>query len=271
MLLCYDETTTCINWMGLPPPPTCPHGRSPVSRSLRLLVLVMIAALSIGALLLARWQLERLDTRRAANQTLLEARNQPPLDLSLTGIDASTVVGRRVIARGSFDPSQQILLRGRVHRAAPGLHVVTAFRIDGTRSIIWVLRGFVSAPDGATPPVDVPSPTAGPVTVEGIAFALPVTDDGGQPLQHDRGLTYRRLDRGVLTARSSSMVDAYLMLAGDAGGPGGLPTVEPPTLDDGPHLYYAIQWFGIALAIAAFGVIVIRRDGRASPPPRAAP
>jgi cytochrome oxidase assembly protein ShyY1 len=44
-----------------------------------------------------------------------------------------------------------------------------------------------------------------------------------------------------------------------------------PTLDDGPHLSYAIQWFAIAAAIAAFGVIVMRRGGRASPRPRAAP
>lgn len=251
--------------------PTCPRGRSPVSRSLRTLVLVVLATLSIGAMLLGRWQLGRLNTRRAANQALLAARDLSPLDLSIARPEASAVVGRRVVARGSFDPAQQVLLRGRVHRAAPGLHVVTAFRIEGTSSIIWVLRGFVSAADGATPPDTVPPPTPGMVAVSGIAFAIPVTDDFGQPLQHNLGPTYRRLDRSVLAARSSNMIDAYLMLDGDRTGPGRLPIVEPPTLDNGPHLYYAIQWFGIALAVAAFAIIVIRRGGRGSIQPRGVP
>ncbi len=242
-----------------------------MSRSLRTLVLALIGALSIGAMLLGRWQLGRLDTRRAANEALLAARALPPVDLSLARTDSSDIAGRRVIARGAFDPAQQTLLRGRVHRSAPGLHVVTAFRIEGTSRILWVLRGFVSSADGATPPDLVTPPVSGTATVRGVAFAIPVTNDSGQVLRHNGATTYRRLDRGVLAARSPNMVDAYLMLDGDASGPGRLPTVALPALDNGPHLYYAIQWFGIALAIATFGVIVIRRGGRAHVLPRAVP
>ena len=40
----------------------------------------------------------------------------------------------------------------------------------------------------------------------------------------------------------------YLLLAGDSTGPARLAPVPPPELNDGPHLNYAIQWFGIALA-----------------------
>ena len=38
---------------------------------------------------------------------------------------------------------------------------------------------------------------------------------------------------------------------------------EPPPLSEGPHLMYAVQWFGIAGAVAAFAVIFIWRGTRA--------
>jgi cytochrome oxidase assembly protein ShyY1 len=36
---------------------------------------------------------------------------------------------------------------------------------------------------------------------------------------------------------------------------------EPPLLDEGPHLMYAVQWFGIAVAVVAFGIIFVLRGG----------
>ncbi len=134
-----------------------------------------------------------------------------------------------------------------------------------------MLRGFVYTPDGVTPPDTIPAPASGTVSVDGIAYRLPETDNGGQPIQTGGMRTYRRLDRIALDALLPDALDLYVIQSGDQSGPGRLPTAEPPVLDDGPHLSYALQWFGIALAIAAFGVIVVRRDGRARPPRPSAP
>lgn len=239
-----------------------------MSRTRRIALLSLLVVLSASALLLCRWQLRRLVARRAQNSVLQAARALPPLDLT-TSV-AGPMPGRRLRVRGSFVAGAEITLRGRVHDAAPGLEVATAFRVSGSESTVWVLRGFVTSPDAATIP-PIPPPTPGDVTIEGLALPIPVTTDGGQPLVRGNDTTWRRLDRDLLRQRTPTTFDVYLLLSGDEAGPGKLPSVLPPTLDDGPHLSYALQWFGIALAIAAFGFIALRRGGRASVPHRAAP
>ena len=228
-----------------------------VSRSRRRIILGFVILFATTALVLARWQWQRHVARRQSNVTMLGARTLSPIDLD-TATPSQTLDGRRVTVRGQFDPARQILLRGRVHRSAPGLHVVTAFRATQSRLPIWVLRGFVNSPDAATPPATIPEPPQGEMILNGMAFAIPATGDSGQPLRAG-ALTFRRLDRTVLAEELDGSPDFYVMQSDG----GTLPLVEPPSLDTGPHLSYAIQWVGIALAIAAFGVIVVRPAGRA--------
>ena len=122
--------------------------------------------------------------------------------------------------------------------------------------------------DAATPPDSVPLPTPGSVAVRGVLLAIPETSDSGQPLDRLGRTTYRRLDRTVAAARLPGSPAYYLLLDGDSTGPGGLRGVVPPSLEDGPHFSYAVQWFCIAIAILAFGVIALRRadPARARPP-----
>jgi cytochrome oxidase assembly protein ShyY1 len=241
-----------------------------VSRTRRAVLLVTVATVALTAIQLGRWQLRRLETRRASNAELLAARALPPLDLSTS--DSAPVAGRQLIARGTFLRDGELLLRGRVHREAPGLHVMTPFRVAGSDRPLWVLRGFVGSPDATTRPDSIPAPVAGEVTITGLAMVMPATDDAGQPVIRGADTTWRRFDRAVAAARLPGSAPVYLQLEGEAGGPGGLPSVVPPALDEGPHLSYAIQWFGIALAAIAFGVIALRRrDDPGLPPPPAVP
>ncbi|MEO5799375.1 MAG: SURF1 family protein [Gemmatimonadales bacterium] len=238
-----------------------------MSRTRRLALLGATLLLTTTALLLSRWQLQRLRQRRESNSALLAARALPPLDL--TDSSVAPVPGRRLRVHGEFGRGQ-FALRGRVHDVAPGLEVVTAFRVAGSEATLWVVRGFVGSPDATTLP-QFPQPTAGEVTIEGLALPIPITADAGQPLVRGRDTTWRRLDRAVIHQRTPATYDVYLLLIGEPAGPGQLPPVGPPVLDDGPHLSYALQWFGIALAIAAFGIISLRRGDPGSVPPRAAP
>lgn len=239
------------------------------SRSWRLRAATTL--LACGALGASYWQWSRLVTRRANNARIVAARDLPPIQLTSAGPMDTTLIGRRLQVRGRFDVAGQRLLRGRVHDETPGLEVATPFVLEGGTATLWVLRGFVASPDAATPPAEIPLPTEGVVTLTGLALPTPVTGDAGQPLARQGITTWRRLDRADLAARTPGTPPVYLLLAGGKSGPGGLPSVEPPALDDGPHLSYAIQWIGIAIAIFAFGIIAGRRDGRGSSPPPAAP
>jgi surfeit locus 1 family protein len=242
---------------------------SPVRRATLVVTVVAVAALAVA---LGRWQLRRLHARRASNTILLSARAKPPLRLPddlRRGIAIDS--GRRVEARGHFDTSGEVVIRGRVQDDAPGVQIVTPFVLDSDAGVLWVMRGFVRSADAVTPPERLPPPVGGPAVVTGLALATPITTDSGQPLLHDGTMTWRRLDRDVLARRRPGSLPIYLLLAGDSGGPGRLAIVPPPELNDGPHLSYAIQWFGIALAVLTFGAIMLWRDGRARPQPRAAP
>jgi surfeit locus 1 family protein len=242
---------------------------SPARRATLLVTVVAVAAVAVA---LGRWQLRRLRARRASNAILLSARSKPPLQLPdnlRRGIPIDS--GRRVEARGHFDSMDEVVIRGRVQDDAPGVQIVTPFILDGDAGVLWVMRGFVRSPDALTPPDSVPRPVAGNTLISGLALAMPITTDSGQPLLHNGTTTWKRLDRAMLARRRPGSLPVYLLLAGDSGGPGRLAVVVPPELNDGPHLSYAIQWFGIALVVLTFGAIMLWRDGRARPQPPAAP
>ena len=238
----------------------------------RVVLTTAVLAVAVTAIKLGRWQLRRLDQRRASNALLIAAGRKPPLELP-NGFASGEAIdsGRRVVARGRFDPTGQILLRGHVQNDGPGIQVVTPFVFDSSSAVLWVLRGFISSPDAVTPPDTIPAPTPGPVTITGLALGVPVTGDSGAPLLHNGVTTWKRLDRGTVRRFRRGSLDVYLLLAGEANGPGQLAVAAAPELNDGPHLSYAIQWFGIALAVLTFGVVVLWRDGRASSPRLEAP
>lgn len=238
-----------------------------MSRSRRWLLLLTVLTLASVAVRLGIWQLDRLATRRSANAVLKVARSEPVLDLA----SGDPTPGRRAMAHGEFEAEGQLLLRSRVHRAAPGVHVVTPFRVGGSGRVIWVLRGFTPAADGVRPD-SVPRPTPGRVAVRGELLALPATEDGGRPVITAGDTTWQRFDATVARGRRPEAAPVILYLEGGETGPGRLPAAEPPALDNGPHLSYALQWFAIALAILAFGVYALRRpSGRVPAPPGAAP
>lgn len=237
-----------------------------MSRSRQWLLAAAVLLLAGTAVRLGVWQTERLVQRRAANALLRAARAQPPIDLGTTLASA----GRRAVARGHFETTGELLLRSRVHRAAPGLHVVSPFRLDGAGSV-WVLRGFVPAADGVQPN-SVAAADVGTVEIRGELQALPNTDDRGQPVVTNADTTWRRLDALVAGERRTDAPPLILYLEGGEAGPGRLAAVEPPQLDDGPHLSYALQWFAIALAILVFGAYALRKPiDRERAPPAGAP
>ncbi len=232
-----------------------------MSRIRRFILLAVVGVAAATALALCAWQLERRSERRLANQVLLANRDLPPTDLTATAPGDSLASGRRVTVRGHFLPQGEMLLRGRAQQERPGLHVVTPFQVAGSSTTIWVLRGFVRSPDAASRPDDLPRPVDGEVTLAGVLYPIPDTDDAGQPLPRHGDTTWRRMDRATLLTRVADARPEYLHLVADsvADQPGRLTPVPLPTLDDGPHLSYAIQWVGIAIAILLFGYLMIWR------------
>ena len=222
----------------------------------RPLFVVMILVAVATCLRLGVWQLDRLHQRRAANAALLGARALPPVALPGPRAPAQ---GLRVAARGEFDLGHQFVLRGRAWEGAPGVEVATPLHIEGSDTALLVLRGFVPSDDAMSvdlKPLDEP----GPRTVHGIAFTLPAEADSGAPLVRNGSRTFGRLD--LASVRAALPYPVYDVAVWQEKEPGmtGMPVrIGAPTLSDGPHLSYAIQWFAFAVIFGVGGVVYLRR------------
>jgi surfeit locus 1 family protein len=228
-----------------------------------MLFLAVIALVAAVCLRLGFWQLERLRERRDENRLAEAARALPELELS--GRADSSLAHRRVRATGVYARDGEIILRGQSHRERPGVVVVTPLRVAGGRVGVLVVRGFVPSAD-AVNVSSVPAAEGGDVTIRGIALPLGEREDDGAMLERPgAGTTWKGLDRSAIEARLGYPVAAvYVMQAPDSAAPASPRRMEPPALDDGPHLSYAIQWFAFAVIALVGAAALLGRRGSAA-------
>lgn len=214
-----------------------------------------------GFVRLGFWQLHRLDERRAANRTLLAARAAPVVPLAGPALAAATrLVDRRISAAGRYDHAHDIVLRGGAYQGVPGVYIVTPLQLSGSDTAVMVERGFVPAPDAVTAD---PGTFAEPGEVQVTGLARPLESGGGKPLTRDRRTTWARLD---LAALRDSLPYPILTISIRQTPDPSLPSfprrLDPPEVDEGPHMSYALQWFFFATLAVAFAFLVIGRRGR---------
>jgi surfeit locus 1 family protein len=229
-------------------------------------VVVVVAFVNLGF-----WQLRRLDEKRDRNQVVTSRTAEPvaPVDdvLSVEDAyaDADGVAFRRVTATGTYDPDQQVLVRGRSRDGAPGSWVLTPLvRDDGTAVV--VNRGWIANSgqlDRVPDSVEVPS---GEVSITGLL--LPTEERAGYGPRDPADGTLANLARADIARMQQQMderlVPAYVQLLEQQPEPGnGAPRLIPaPAVDEGPHLSYAVQWFFFA-SIGLIGYpIILRRVAR---------
>ncbi|HEX9894611.1 MAG TPA: SURF1 family protein [Gemmatimonadales bacterium] len=222
---------------------------------------LVVAAVCAG---LGVWQGRRLAARRALNRTTSAARALP--EVNLNQLDANQQLSqRRIVARGRFDHDHSFVLRGRVEREAPGVQLVVPLRLEGRPEAVLVNRGFAPAPDAARPDTARLDRTVD-LQVRGLALPVPVGPDSGAPVNYGGSTSWRRLDLAAIQARLPyPVLDVYLHeTEAESRGEGAsrwpAPATLPP-LDDGPHLSYMLQWFGIGVAAVGFGILVLRSKG----------
>ena len=230
---------------------------------------ILLPAALVAALCarLGVWQLDRLHERRASNARVMAAAALPLLSLN-DGKAVGDRNDRRAVARGSFDRRYEVVLRSFVYQGAPGVRVVTPLRLAGSDSAVLVLRGFVPSDDARRARLDsLEEP--GELSLTGVVRTIPTEPDSGGPLVREEGTTWRRLNLAALRARTPYPLLAVYLIADRDSSRHGFPIrLEPAPLDDGPHLSYALQWFGFAItALVVGGVIAVKgrqktEDGR---------
>ena len=218
-------------------------------RSRRPLVLVSLVVAAV-CVRLGVWQLDRLAERRRANAEIAGRRAAAPFAVVAADALADSMWQRRVVVRGAADYARERVWAGRTFEGTPGVAIVTPVRLaDG--SAVLVDRGWVPSPDART--IDAAGAReADTVEVTGLAVRAPRSRGDVDPAALADSFPYRLaplvvqwLPDGEPWSASQTPLRRW----------------EASPLGDGPHLWYAIQWFAFAAIAVGGAVAVLRKSG----------
>ncbi len=234
-------------------------------------ILLLVLLVNLGF-----WQLRRAEFKyklradRAGNAKL------PMVELTASMTDTDRMVQRRVRLRGEFVPGYKAVLANIKYRHNPGFFVIQPFRLQGSRTHVLVISGWIQQTSGFNRLPQMPPTPRGKLVLTGIVDRKPAVGiEHGEPdagfRQWPKLLTYvsidwyrRQLGGPVLPyvvkqygavsrqqARRFGLNRDWKFFARQA-------EFMPPE----KHVSYAFQWFSLALVL--FGIylgINIRRAG----------
>ncbi|HET6917849.1 MAG TPA: SURF1 family protein [Jiangellaceae bacterium] len=233
--------------------------RALVSRRWLLRVLAG-AVLVVAFVRLGIWQLDR-NEQRAERNAVIEANSQRdpvPVEDLLTSNSAVDVdrLWTPVRAKGRYDVDHQLIIRLRPLDGRPGVHVLTPLVTESGAALL-VDRGFVAHAGSPTSSPAIPEPMPGEVEIIGrVRASEEGRGIGGDPATG----VIRYVDVDEIAATLPYPVyGAWVEVMDEQPRPAVAPVRPPaPTLDAGPHLSYAVQWFLFA-CIGIGGLILLAR------------
>lgn len=220
--------------------------------------LAAVIVFAIACVYLSQWQFDR---REQAVEQIDKVQTNwsaetTDIDSLVPQLDAfdDALEYRSVTLTGMYEQQRQVLVRNRPLNGSPGFEVLVPLRLDDGR-VFFVDRGWVaSASDGGTP--DVPDAPTGEVTVVvRLKPAQPAVDRGAPEGQ----IASFELTQLVADGEAgATFTGAYGQRQSETPAAAENPQVIPqPSLSEGSHLSYALQWLAFAvLAFVGFGYAI---------------
>jgi len=211
--------------------------------------LAMAIVFSIVCIGLSKWQVDRTNEARSANQLVERNFNSSPTPLADVVKTRSSFAAdqewKQVSLSGTYLMKDQLLVRNRPLDGNPGFEVLTPLKLaDG--SVFVVDRGYVPTGNDQDAPDSVPAPASGVVSVV-------VRLQKGEPTLDGRSagsgqIATIHLPTVAKLVKLPTYTGAYGLMVSESPAAATRPVAEEaPTLDEGLHISYAIQWvlFGI--------------------------
>lgn len=210
---------------------------------------VLCIVFSIACWFLGQWQMDRrMEALEEINKVVenydiepVAFQEHPDLFTDFQDQDKWTPVKMQ----GRYLPEDTLIARNRPLAGRPGYEVLVPFELDNGQRIV-VDRGWL--PIGDTPgwPDEIPAPPADKVSI--IVRAV-----GGEPTLEDRSAPEGQVASIDLVEIQQTLgypiaTAGYGVMAAEAPEPVNQPSpLAEPTIDEGPHLSYSMQWFTFGL------------------------
>jgi surfeit locus 1 family protein len=215
------------------------------------LVVLCILPLLIA---LGFWQLDRAEQKRAFLDRQKQGMAAPALQLTAaTPEDKEALRYRSAAANGHYDAGHQILIDNQVAEGKAGYFVLTPFILDGSEKAILVNRGWIPANRDRKVLPDL-TLRNNPAQVIGRINHFPsvgIKLDGADQPTAGWPAVVQVADSAVLSARLGYPLFPF-MLELDKQAPEGYRREwrEAKVMPPEQHAAYALQWFGLAAALA---------------------
>lgn len=199
---------------------------------------------------LSMWQFSRREEARLEIDRVLTNYESPALPLTevLPSLDSFSENDKwkPIVVTGVYLPEEQLIVRSRPREQQAGVEVLTPLLTD-TGQVFIVDRGWLPANENSTDPYVLPDPPSGKVTVVARLKASESKIPGRDMVENQVATVELPLIQDVLG--KPTYTGAYGLLESEDPPPietAPLPALKP-SLDEGAHLSYALQWimFGV--------------------------
>lgn len=208
-------------------------------------VVLLLATLFVR---LGFWQLSRLDDRRLANEIAETRLGTEPAPLEELLGEAHGELGsiefRRALASGEWDTSEEVLIRSQVELGNAGFHVITPLVVADGQAVL-VNRGWIPLTMDTTPVDEAPPERVD--EIEGWVHRTETRPPLGAEEPDGNLDVFNRVDIDRIGSQLPYAVAPVYLVAMGEEDQLPIPADPPDFSDEGPHLAYAIQWFGFAL------------------------
>ena len=217
--------------------------------------LVLVLVFSLATTLLSWWQFDRRQDRVAKIEMVSVNYDKPAVSLSEISWDFENGEPvnewRKVTVAGSYLPEQAVIVRNRPLNGQPGFLQLVPLKLQSGQ-VLMVERGWLPAGNPVTTPALNPIPDATPrELVVRLRLSEQDLNRGEVPGQlaslHIASLA-DELGAGLITEYYGRLVSETPAMAENPR------PMAKPSLNEGNHLSYALQW--ILFGIMAFAALI---------------
>lgn len=220
--------------------------------------IALVILFSIATTLLSWWQFSRREELVQRIDRVIQNYDKPAtsffdLDWELDSNGISQDEWTPVFVSGTYLPAEAVIVRNRPLSGQAGFLQLVPLLLDNGQ-ILLVERGWLQSGARVTEPASNPLPAQGRHEIQ-VRLRAPEPDLGREKVEGQLASIHPADLRDDLQSFGSVITDRYGRVMAESPGYSDIPRPMPkPTLNEGNHLSYALQW--VLFGLMAFAALI---------------